>query len=340
MRFLSSAHPTALKKYRFLDIQPNRNIQIKMATKSVARRHHYLPQVYLAAFTNTGLKSGNFFVLNIDRGHCFPTSPINVAVERDFNRVDIEGQSTDAIEQVLAPFEGKAAIAIRAVIDSQEFPNDDNLNLLLNLLGLIAVRNPKFRKSFNRSREHTVRIVSDILVSDKNIFNHHLMKMQESGETINKDVSFEDVKQFVEEGKYKIEFHPQENMRVEFHAFDKLLPILGQRTWSVLVAPNDGPEFICSDHPVTLSCKRGRNGPLGYGLKETEIFFPLGRRVGLYGVFEDLWPPVVKLNMAQVAKMNRRVSFNAERHVYSALDSYSMWHEGQVREVQCVRTVY
>ena len=167
--------------------------QIKMAKKSVARRHHYIPQAYLSEFTDT---DGNFFVLNIDSGHSFQTSPINVALERDFNRVDIEGQATDAIEHALAPFEGQAAEAIRAVIASQEFPNDDNLNLLLNLLGLIAVRNPRCRKSFNLSREQTIKIISEILVSDEKIFNHNLIKMQESGETINKDVSFEDITSF------------------------------------------------------------------------------------------------------------------------------------------------
>ncbi|MCK4348666.1 MAG: DUF4238 domain-containing protein, partial [Thermoplasmatales archaeon] len=64
--------------------------------KSTARRHHYLPQAYLAAFTRTGSKDDQFFVLDVHSGRPFSTSPINVAVERDFNRVDIEGRSIDA----------------------------------------------------------------------------------------------------------------------------------------------------------------------------------------------------------------------------------------------------
>lgn len=306
-----------------------------MEMKSTARRHHYLPQAYLAAFTRTGSKDDQFFVLNVHSGRPFSTSPINVAVERDFNRVDIEGRSIDAIEQALSPFEEQAVMAIRNVIESEKFPNEEDCNWILNLLGLIAVHNPQLRKSFNRSREQLIHCIGDLLVSDKKIWEHHVKKAREFVENINNDVSFDNMKQFIEERKYRLEFSPEGNLRVEFHAFDKLLPILGQRTWSVLVAPNDGPEFICSDHPVTLVWKSGKVGPVGYGLKETEVFFPLGRNIGFYGVFETPLKPAVKLKPDHVAMMNRRVILNAERHVFSALESFFMWHDGQIREVQC-----
>ena len=86
---------------------------------------------------------------------------------------------------------------------------------------------------------------------------------------------------------------------------------------------------------MTLVWKSGKTGPVGYGLKETEVFFPLGRRVGFYGVFETPLQPVVKLKQGQVATMNRRVAMSAKRHVFSALESFIIWHDGQIREVQC-----
>lgn len=220
-------------------------------------------------------------------------------------------------------------------MESGEFTNDVDCNLILNLLGLIAVHNPVHRKTFNHSREQEMHLLGNLLVSDKKIWDHHVKKAREAGENISDSVSFEDMKRFVEERKYRIEFSTEENLRVEFNAFDELLPILGQRTWSILVAPKDGPEFICSDHPVTLVWKNRRRGPVGYELKETEVFFPLGRRIGFYGVFEMPLQPVVNLKPSHVATMNRRVAINAERHVFSALHSFSMWHDGQIREVMC-----
>lgn len=306
-----------------------------MTAKPIARRHHFLSQTYLAAFTDTGLKDGQFKVLDVQTGKVFPTSPLNVGVERDFNRVDVEGHPPDAIETALAPLEDEAVTAIGRVIDTQAFPNDNDWNLILNFLGLIAVRNPKLRESFNRSREQVHRNICDLLVSDRKIWDHHVEKAREAGEAIGNGVSFEDAKRFVEGGNYRIEFHPQGNLRVEFHAFDELLPLLGQRTWSVLIAPPDGPEFICSDHPVTLVWKGRRSGPVGFELKETEVFFPLGRRVGFYGVFESPLKPVVQCRPINVATLNRRVLSSAERHVYSALETIIVWHNGAIREVRC-----
>ncbi|HET7832845.1 MAG TPA: DUF4238 domain-containing protein [Gallionella sp.] len=306
-----------------------------METKSLARRHHYLPQAYLAAFTSTGLKDGQFYVFDVKTCREFRTSPANVAAQRDFNRIDIEGHAPDAIENALAPFEGEAVAAIRRVIESQKFPDDHDWNLILNLLGLIAVRNPKLRGSFNRSRERVLRHIADLLVSNKRVWDHHVEKVREAGENIAETVSFEDARRFVKEGKYRLEFHPEGNLRVEFNALDQLLPLLGQRIWSLLVAPAGGPEFICSDHPVTLVWKNGRSGPIGFGLKETEVFFPLGRRIGFYGVFETPLKPVVYCHPGHVATMNRHIAWNSERHVYSAQEHFVVWYEGEVREIQC-----
>ncbi|NDP37539.1 MAG: DUF4238 domain-containing protein [Rhodoferax sp.] len=302
--------------------------------KSVARKHHYVPQAYLAAFTTTGRKDGQFFVLDVESSRAFRTSPGNVAAERDFNRVDIEGHSPDAVENGLAPFEGNAIDAIRRVVETQSFPSDSDWNLILNLLALLAVRNPRLRGSFNRSREQTFRIIADLLASDKKLWDRHMQKAKDAGEQY-PNVSFQEFKSFVERGNYNFVFHPEGNLRTEFNALDKILPILGQRIWSVLVAPPEGPEFICADHPVTLVWKGDREGHVGYGLRETEVFFPLGRRVGFYGVYETPLKPVVTCRPLNVAIMNQRLVNSAERQVYSAVESFAVWHRGSIREVRC-----
>lgn len=305
-----------------------------MEIRSVARKHHYVPQGYLAAFTDTGTKDGKFHVLDVQSGHSFRTSPGNVAAQRDFNRVDIEGRSPDALENALAPFEGQAIAAIRRVIETRAHPRDKDWNLIVNLLTLIAVRNPRLRESFNRSREQVLRRTSELLVSDRSLWERHAEMARKAGEDL-PDVSYERAKAFVEEGQYDIVFSPEGNLRIEFDTFDKVLPLLGRRQWSLLVAPDEGPEFICCDHPVTLTWKGARRGPIGYGLEHTEVFFPLGRRVGLYGVFESPINEVVHCRPKSVGIMNRHVLNSAERHVYSARDKFVIWAKGGLHEIQC-----
>lgn len=303
---------------------------------ATARRHHYVPQGYLAAFTDTGTKERQFYVKNVVSGESFRTSPKNVAHIRDFNRVDIEGQAIDALESALSSFETTAIDSIRRILLSMEFPDFNDCNVILNFLGLIAIRNPRARDSFNRARERGLHQLGELLVSDRRTFEHHIRKAAEAGYVSNTNVSFEELKSFVDERRYTIEFHPEGNSRVEFKAFDKLLPILGQRTWSLLVAPDGGPEFICADHPVTLVWKDGRQEPVGFALRQTEVFFPLGPYVGFYGTFEDPLAPVVKLKPDYVAVMNARELESAERNCFSAKESFIVRYDGVVREVPCV----
>ena len=305
---------------------------------STARRHHYISQGYLAAFTDTGTKEGQFWVMEVESGKCFSTSPNNVGVARDFNRIDVDAQRIDALEYALASFEGEAVDVIRKVLVNRRFPDPTEFNVILNLIGLIAVRNPRGRDTFNEAREQIMHIVADNLVSERRIFESYVRRAAEAGYVSDTNVSFEEVKQFVEERRYTIEFHPQGNSRIEFKTFDKLLPILGQRTWSLFLSPPGGPEFICCDHPVTLIWKSGRTGPVGFGLRQTEVFVPLGREVGLYGTFEDPLSPVVNLRAEAVAAMNTRSFANAERHVFSCLKTFRIKHEGLVREVDCALT--
>jgi len=61
-------------------------IHTEMQKKSTARRHHYLPQAYLAQFTDLGTKEGQFHVLEIESGHTFRTSPKNVAGGRSWGQ--------------------------------------------------------------------------------------------------------------------------------------------------------------------------------------------------------------------------------------------------------------
>jgi hypothetical protein len=305
-----------------------------MTTKSIARKHHYLPQAYLAAFTPSGEKNDQFHVLDIKSGKYFQTSPVNVAAQRDFNRVDMDGHSPDAVENALAAFEGRAVEAIRRVINTKSFPSDHDWNLILNLLALIAIRNPQRRASFNASRRHTLHVIAGMLANDRRLWESQISQARGSGEDI-PEVSFEDFQSFVERGEYDIEFHSQDNLRVEFNAIDAILPLLGQRVWSILIAPPEGPEFICSDHPVALTWKPGGSGPIGFSRRHSEVFFPFGRHVGFYGVYEDTLKPVVICRPMNVAIMNSCVLQSAERHVYSARETFSIWHQQGIKEVRC-----
>jgi len=106
-----------------------------------ARRHHYSPRCYLKGFAKPRKKGKAHHVYVFDRdGKTFTTNIINIATERDFNRVEVEGHPRDAFEQGIAKFEGELAPALARILASRSLANGDDRLLLINLIGMLATR--------------------------------------------------------------------------------------------------------------------------------------------------------------------------------------------------------
>ncbi len=70
------------------------------------RRHHYVSQFYLQQFSDSNEQIQTVDVINRRQ---FVAHSRNVAVMRDFNRINIEGHDRNEIERFLSNIEGKAA---------------------------------------------------------------------------------------------------------------------------------------------------------------------------------------------------------------------------------------
>ena len=238
--------------------------------KKFARNHHFVPQGYLAGFTKEGTRDGRLFVSDLVSRAIFQTKPRNVGAERDFNRIDVDGQDPDALERALGEFEGRAISVIRGIQTSGELPADSEFSYVLNLMALLIVPNPRSRKYMNNARHHTVRVISDLLASDKRLFEHHMAKAKEDG-FVPQDAegSFEAMRQFIHEDQYIVTVSTSENLSLELAGFENALRLLGPRYWSLVTAAVDAPDFVTSDHPVTPVFKDSdRRGPIGYGLSK------------------------------------------------------------------------
>lgn len=74
-------------------------LSIAMAKeKSEPRRQHFVPQFYLRGFAG---EKDQLFVVDRPSKKTFRTAPKNVAAERDFNRVEVEGIAPNAVEKAL-----------------------------------------------------------------------------------------------------------------------------------------------------------------------------------------------------------------------------------------------
>ena len=120
-----------------------------------ARRQHFVPQFYLRGFVG---KKDQLFVIDRPTEKSFRTAPKNVAAERDFNRVDVEGMDPNMVEKALAKFEGEVAPALERAKMARSLANKEDREAVMNLMSSMALRNPRQREAINE-------LVGNVLLS-------------------------------------------------------------------------------------------------------------------------------------------------------------------------------
>lgn len=293
--------------------------------EQTARDHHFVPQCYLAGFTDTGTKDGRLYAFDFVDGRGFRPKPRNVAFEVDFNRFDAEDHPPDALERAFGEFEGKVASVIRAICREAELPADEELSYVLNLICLLATRNPRLRKSMTIARRHTSRIIGDLLVADRGTCERQFAAARETGFVPDKEVPYERMKESIVRDDYQIEISTTEHLHSELRVFDRVLKSLGSRSWSLLVAAPDAPDFITCDHPANLVPK--------------QIVFPLDARNALFGGVENPLPRRVVLPALGIAEVNTRTVDQARRQIYSRCPEIAVLHEDQVVPIRLDRMI-
>ena len=296
-----------------------------------ARIHHYVPQLYLKGFCRDSQRP-KLFVIDAVAKRAFNTSPRNVAAERDFNRVEVEGTSPDALEASFSGFEGEAAAALERISERRSFRDPADRLPIVNLLGLMALRNPRRRETFNDFQARVAKMIMQLALATPERWAAQVAGAKASGfMKPDADADYERMKAFFEGGKYKIETVREWHIALELSTFDKLLPFLFQRKWTLLKADPDSGGFITSDHPVCLMWSEphqpgGFHGP-GFGLANTEVLFPLTSELALLGSFEGA-DAEMDANIFVVAECNATIIGYAERQFYAAHESFAYLRRG------------
>ena len=294
-----------------------------IARAKTARGHHFLSRCYLKGFAVRLQKKNRYQIQVYDRfeRRVFPNSIDNIGKERDFNRIEIEGVAPDTLETGLARFEDKLAPALERAIGECKFHNDEDRAFVLNFVALLALRNPRWRQRMAEFREHTIRLMMDMVLSSKERFEKQIAVARRDGFLDEKnEISYEEVKKFHAEGAFKIEIPNELRIQSEMNGVDALLPHLFKRNWIFLKAAPNSAGFITSDHPVVLvwsdPARTGRSYPPGFGLPGTEVMFPLSTRLAMIGAFE-IRNGTMEASEEMVAHLNGAVVATATRQVYA-----------------------
>ncbi|MBZ0102684.1 MAG: DUF4238 domain-containing protein, partial [Thermoanaerobaculia bacterium] len=292
------------------------------AQAPVARAHHYVPGFYLAGFTPSGRRDDFLWVHDRQEGRQFRARPDATGFENDFYRVDLDGLPPDAVERdVLARFDDEGADVLARIARDRALPTGKELEALVRFIAISIVRTPGFRKFFLRSKEEMARFHLRFTLAHPQAYEAFKKDMEREGKPIREEMNRETLLAFIDEpSRYQIVFDPIVAIRNLLEMHEALFPVIAARTWSLFEAGED--DFIASDNPVSVVATSPDAGPFfGFGVKETEITFPLSRSLALVGSFHDQGV-VSRIERKLVGLLNRRTLDSAQRFVYSSGPRY------------------
>jgi Protein of unknown function (DUF4238) len=291
---------------------------------AIARKHHYVPQMYLSGFTNDREQC---FAVDASTGGTFRSTPEGIAAKRDFNLIDEPGMPADALEKELGKLEGEIAPGIRRIRENATFgENAIDREDMINLLTLLAVRNPRTRAAMNKVYTDLIQGMVVMTFNKEERWKAAVEAMKAAGKwPADKSADFEDHKKFVEENISAIKPHKNFTLRTELDALGEIYWYFDAYRWRILKAADGAGGFVTTDHPVCMDrpgagIYYGQQAP-GLGLADRDILFPLSSNVAVIGRREGA-EDILEINRHNVASFNATVMGFAMKQIYSADDQY------------------
>lgn len=298
-----------------------------------ARNHHFIPQCYLKGFARNSSKNSKLLAIDLESKTAFGTNPKNIAVQRDFNRVDLDGLPMDALEQDYAKLEGRVAVALRAIEETKRFDDIAHLSSIVNLIAILAVRTPKGRESRRRIAERVVKDSFRKATASREAYDAHEELTREQRQAANiSNFPYEVIKAYVDDDQYSIELPTMHHIEQELPMYREIFPYLRDRQWRLWIASTDSGGFVTSDHPVGVVWQENpHDGSMpGFASPNSSVSFPLSKAMAISGHF-DVQGGTYIASREQVAIINTITICFADRQVYSEDERFEYMWDGQIK---------
>ena len=303
------------------------NIELLIATffaMSDPKNHHYVPKLYLKNFATGVGRKASLVAIELESGKLFKPSLRRIASETDFNRIDIVGEDPYAVEKALGKVESEISPALQEVISERRFPSDQHRNLVLNLMAMLAVRNPRVRSTLGKFLSDIADTTTSLMLHSRERWERITLQAGERGVEELPDIDYEDVKEAFQDGIIKARVSKNYLVKLDLEMVDPVLNALSIRKWSFLTAL-EGNQFVTSDDPVVLDFfdRRERtlmNSP-GFGVGGTFVLFPLSPDLALYGSLNAPDLPT-ELDARAVACVNGMTMRHARRHALAKSENF------------------
>jgi hypothetical protein len=283
------------------------------------RKSHYLPKFYLAGFTANGEAEGDLYVFDQTILRDWRSSPSKSATERDFYVVDLgPTEDPDVMEKVFSRLEGDFSRVLGDIIAGHQLPSNDlDFNWFLNFVATMVARTPRTRGVAAKAIDRATKAELRKLLATPEGWTQFRQVCGESGREVGEQ-KYEEYKRFADSEDYTVDFDQTTHVQtMATHMIDALLPALAERHWSLGIAAEDAPDFVCSDMPVGVFPARSADigRPMTLLSRDTVLSFPINRRLVALARYERCGD--VQAVTAQGARLINYWSISGARQVFS-----------------------
>ena len=278
------------------------------------RRHHFIPQFYLAGFTKSNTRDGDLFVFDQQQLKSWKSSPKQTALIRDFHAIEAgpDGDSM-VVEKALSKLEGEWSIALRRVIEQQVLPDDESFADLMVFIAFMAVRVKRIRDILSDFIDRVSKKEIQATLATEEGCSRFRRVIESQGRKLS-DEEFEQLVSFGRSGQFDVDYEQTWHVQQIVQMAATLAPLLSLRKWSLWIAEPDAPDLICSDSPVVPKWAFSDRGPHSpaFGTTNTIVSVPLNRRMALVSMLE-MQLPEKRLDRTAVASINSATGMYANQ---------------------------
>lgn len=267
---------------------------------NIPRRHHYIPRYYLKGFSNPS----SDLVWTYDKFNekaSFSTNPINIAVEKDFYKLNLyEGKKdTIALEQYFAEeVETPVNIILDKISEKRRINLEEKFKLSFYIYALYR-RVPAARE---RAKDFLPKVANSMLSETSQMIDSHFSHYNDEKKKILRDIA----KSFISEQ----EANPSPLFLKPIQT-SNALPAMMDMNWYFLYTNED--HFLTCDNPVFIHKSRG--------LSQGEFTLPIRKDIALWATSQKKYQKDNSFQLAHsqmIKEMNRRTIKNATNYIYSS----------------------
>ncbi len=281
------------------------------------KRHHYLPEFYLAGFTSDGGRDSTFTVFDRDEGTFRSQTPKNTAVCHYYYALedDTTGEKSMEVEEFLSSIESEAAPVIRK-LERLKTPTDREREMLALFCALLHTRVPQFDRSIQETVNGAFQALARRMAPTIEDVRMQQQEWEESTGKVSEVTAEEDFER-IKNGAYSFSEPRQNVIKMMLEMSGEFAELFLNMDWGIAHTPSR-MSLIVTDAPLLLIPPREwRPGmpSFGLGTPGAHKMIPLSRRVALF--IGDLGSrfEFVPLTKGQTRENNLALAERCERFV-------------------------